>query len=362
MRPTLALLVLAACGSESSTASPVQLAPGDTAYCVALGADYKNNVGTMAVLGLPSLTLVKDVLHGAVSGDPVLRGLGGKLYIVNRSANNITVVDPASWTVERQFSTGANSDPQDLALAGTKAYVPLYNTGSLHVWDLAKSDTAPATTIDLSSYDPDGAPEANSVVVAGGRAYVTLDLLDTAMLPKPRGRGKIVVIDTTTDKIVTDFDLNYTNPYDFMVARGDTLVVATLADFSGVDGCLEQVVTGASPHAASCLVKNSDLMGTISAIAVGTTDTYLAVSAADFSSGQLRRVGSDGLLKPDTMNPAGEYPTDVAFAPTGHVIYSDSSAGGLRVFDLGRNQEITTAALDIGLSPATANAIVCQAR
>jgi YVTN family beta-propeller protein len=361
MRKLTVLTLVAACGSSSPPLSG-KLPASDTAYCVALGADYTNKVGTMAVIGLPSLTVLKDVLPGAVSGDPVLRAIDGKLYVVNRDDNNITIVDAATLAVERQFSTGAKSDPQDIALAGQKAYVPLYNVAGLQVWDLSRADDAPMKTIDLGSYDPDGVPEANSVVVAGGRAYVTLDLLDTQKLPQPRGKGKVVVVDTQTDQVATDLDLTYSNPYDFMFARGSTLVVATLADFSGVDGCLEQIVPGAAPALQPCLVKNSDLNGTISAIAVGPAELYLAVSASDFLSAALRRVGGDGQLKPGAMSAAGENPTDVAYAPSGHLVYSDTNAGGVRVFDLAQGKELTPSALAIGLSPASANGIVCLGR
>jgi hypothetical protein len=355
MRKFLIVLCLAACGDNSL---PVNLPATDHAYCVTLGADYKNNVGALTVLGLPSMTLVKDVLHGAVSGDPVVRALGGKLYIVNRTVANVTVIDPTSWTVERQFSTGANTNPQDIALSGSKAYVALLGSANLQVWDLSTTSNQPAKTIDLGSYDSDGVPEANSVVVSGGKAYVTLELLGTDMMLTPRGPGKVVVIDTQTDMVTGAFDLHHEDPLDFMFPRGDGLVVATTGD----KGCLEQVVTGASPHAGDCLVKNDDLDGTVSAIAVGPTDTYLAVSAFDFSSAEIRRLGSDGKLADAALTPTSEQPGDVAYAPTGHIVYNDFATNGVRVYDLTQGKEITSAALNIGLTPAGVNGIVCLAR
>ena len=369
IRTLAAAFALAACTtSESENPNGPKFADGDTAYCITLGADYKNNVATMAAVALPSRTVTKALLPGAAVSDPVLRAEGGKLYVVNRSANSITVVDTESWTVQEQFSTGAGSNPQDVAVTGSKAYVAAYGTGSIQVWSLGTKAQAPAKTIDLSSYDPDGVPNANSMVIAGGRAYVTLDLLDTQTFPQPRGNGKIVVIDTQTDDVVTAFDLTYTNPYGFMFPRGDGLVVATQADFGGVDGCVEQIATGSTPGLSPCLVKNGDLGGTVSAIALGTNAMYLAVTAFDTSfneTAKIRQITSAGTLMPDSMTPAGEVPTDVAFAPSGQLVYGDqttSASGGLRVYDLATQKEVTTAPLDIGLVPVAQNGIVCLPR
>jgi hypothetical protein len=324
-----------------------------------LGADYKTNVGTLSVLGLPSMTLATDGLHGAISGDPVLRLLGGKLYVINRTIANVTIIDPTTWTVQRQFSTGANTNPQDIALSGTKAYIPLYGSAGLQVWDLATSSSQPLKTIDLSSYDSDGVPEANSVVAVSGKVYVTLDLLDTdPKMPMPRGLGKIVVIDAATDAVTTSFDLTAANPYDFMFGRGDGLVVATISS----DGCLEQIVTGASPHTGSCLVTNDDLDGTISAIAIGASDTFVAVSAADYSSAEIRRVGSDGKLVKDALTPSTQTPTDVAYASSGHLVYNDTATGGVHVYDLTMGKEITTKPIALGEPSVYANGMVCASR
>src|SRR5262249_56345850 len=120
------LFLLAACSDSSDQVTSPSFATGDTAFCVTLGADYKNNVGAMAAVALPSLTVTKDILHGATSGDPVIRAFGKKLYVINRAAGNVTIVDTTNasdWTVEAQFSTGTTSNPQDVAVAGNKLYV-----------------------------------------------------------------------------------------------------------------------------------------------------------------------------------------------------------------------------------------------
>lgn len=357
---------MTACGS-TITGQPAALSSlpeSDTAYCVALGADYMNDVGSLSILGLPSLTLVKNLLPGTVSGDPVVRSYGDKLYVVNRNVANVTIIDTETWTVERQFSTGAGTNPQDIALVGGKAYIPLYAMSKgLLVWDLSKPDREAGETIDLSSYDPDGVPNANSVAIAGGKVYVTLDLLDEKS--KARGKGKVVVLDPQTNTVVTAFETAFPNPYGFIFPRGNTLLVPSLSTFTDDDGCLEQIATGATPGNAGCLVAADAFKGKIGTIATTSTVTYLTISEfdADFNEvSSLRRVGADGLLEAGSLTPPGQVPSDVAVAPTGHLVYNDVTAGGLRVYDVAQQKELTIAALPLGLSPARSNAIVCLPR
>jgi hypothetical protein len=358
------------CADDDRANVAVELPATDTALCVALGADYANNVGTVAVIGLPSLTVVQDMVPAAISGDPVLRAHGDRLFVVNRVANNVTIIDPSvsPWVVESQFSTGPNTNPQDIAVDGDRGYVPLYGAGELQVWDVsARNPGAPVATVDLSWLDEDGVPNAHSVVVAGDRAFVSLGLLDTQTFPQPRGKGKVAMIDTGNHQLVGTMELTYENPYDFMFRRGETLIVSTFADFSATRGCLEQIDLGASPHVGACLVENTAVMGTINSIAVAPADLYFAVSAfgpaPDFeATGQIRRIDAGGNLIPGSLTPDTQLPSDVAYAPSGHLVYADQAAGGLRVYDLAAGREITTTALSLGLSPTFANGMVCLSR
>ena len=63
---------------------------------------------------------------GAALGDPVLRYIDGKVYVINRfGSNNVTILDGKTLCSSiEQISTGANSNPQDVAVVGNKLYVP----------------------------------------------------------------------------------------------------------------------------------------------------------------------------------------------------------------------------------------------
>ena len=364
MRKALVILLFAACNSDDPSLTGL-LPDSDAAVCFALGADYRNNVGLLSVVGIPSGTPVSNLLPGSVQGDAVLRTDGQRLFVVNRTANNLTVIgrddSQIGWRVEQQFSTGAMSNPQDVAIVGDKVYLPLYGSKDLLVRDLV---TQEEKGIDLSSYDTDGNPDANSASVVGGKVLVTLDLLDwSGMFPVPRGNGKVVLVDPTSDAVVGDVPLSYENPYGFMFPWNGGAIVASVTDYSGVTGCLHAL--SMDPPAARCLAENSALGGTVSAIAVGPDATYVAVSSFDAEFNQvahLRRLGGDGTLEPGSLTPDDQLPTDVAWAPSGHLVYTDSKIGGLRIYDPATGAEITAAPVNIGLAPVYANGVVCLDR
>ncbi len=159
--------------------------------------------------------------------------------------------------------------------------------------------------------------------------------------------------------------MNYPSPSGQLVVRGATLLEATLAGSDGVDGCVEQISTDASPSVLPCLVKNAVLGGTVSAIAVESLATYLAVITFDAESvetGSLRAIDAEGSLAPQPLTAENEVVTDVAFAPSGHLVYADQAANGIRVYDLARRAEATTAAIGMGLPPVPSGGIVCLAR
>src|SRR3990170_2040683 len=79
-------------------AGPRDAAPAATCTCLVLGADFTSGTAIASTVALPSLAVVKDVVP--VQADPVVRALGGRVFLINRfGADNVTVVDPADWTV-----------------------------------------------------------------------------------------------------------------------------------------------------------------------------------------------------------------------------------------------------------------------
>src|SRR5262245_44680957 len=141
MRNALLSLFLSACGDASvgirqpspdgrptwADGVPDSAAPSTTCTCVALGVDYQAGVGTIARLELPSLVLTHDAVPGGASGDPVVRVDSGRIFVVNRfGADNVTVVDGQIFALVAQFSTGAGTNPQDVAVHGDTLFVPVF--------------------------------------------------------------------------------------------------------------------------------------------------------------------------------------------------------------------------------------------
>jgi hypothetical protein len=353
-------LGLVACGGGADgDDDPADAGPTTTATAYALGTDYEA-AGILSRIDLPALTVSPGVVAGVASIDGVIRAVAGKLYVVNRFGfDNVTIVDPATGQLVDQISTGSGTNPQDVAVKGDKLYVAAFNSPDLIILDAANPGAAP-TTIDLSSYDADGVPEAGSVLLVGDTLFVTLALLDGTFTSSG---GKVVVIDTTTDEVTGAFDLTYKNPFGRLTATpaggalGGDVLVTTTEDYGAGPGCVERITTGPSPGAGGCLVENATLGGFAGVTGWGGERVWLAVSTSA-TEGKLVSVMPDGTVQNASMTPTTQQPTDFAVCPTGHIVVSDATGGGLRVYDES-GAELTSQVLDIGLPPAFADGVIC---
>jgi len=372
------VLLAAACGGTDEHVDPMvdaavdgpggdgPITPMPTAIAVA--GDF-NVTGILSRLDVASRTMTPNALAGVAGGDPYLRVLGNELFIVNRaSGENITVVRRSPLGFVDQFGTGGGSNPRDVAVVGDKLYVPALGTAGVVVIDRT---TRATTTISLASLDPDdGKPDCVSAYAVGDRVFVSCGLLDQSFMP--RGNGRIAVIDTTDDSLVTDFELPFPNPLGNMVATppgstfGGDLLVPTVPSFTDTStGCLVRVSTGSTPAANGCAVTNQDADGYLNHVDVSPDGDKVWLASfrysADFSMefGTLRAIDlTDGTLGPVVSNSA-HIINDVAACPGGYVVAADATFGaaGLRVYKDGSEQ--TTTALDIGRATGPGNGLVC---
>ena len=375
MKRLLFVLLLVACGDNKTT--PDARGPGDSGSdgrnpvprAVAVAGDFGSpGVGTISKLEIDALMISQNLVPGAVLGDPVLRTYGGKLYVINRfGSNNITILDAKTLALEDQISTGANSNPQDVAVVGNKLYVPALGTAGVVV--ITRGATA-QTTIDLSALDTagadDGQPDCMSAYAVGTKVYVACGLLDNFAAAE---NGKVAVIDSTTDTMTGSVTLNYRNPYGFFVQSpvdstyvGDLLIATVPSFVDYATGCIERISTGATPTAA-CGLTNTELAGYANKLAIGDDALYLAVGTLDSSfsnpTGKLRAFDlGTGTLAASPLSPTSQLIVDVAACPGGQVVATDQTlnAGGLRVWRDG--VERTTETISIGMPPTT-NALVC---
>ncbi|HEY5943955.1 MAG TPA: hypothetical protein VIV40_00615, partial [Kofleriaceae bacterium] len=325
--------------------------------------------GIISKLDITKLDMRQNLAPSAAQGDPVLRYYGGKLYIINRfGSNNVTILDGKTMQLEEQISTGANSNPQDVAVVGNKLYVPAYGTAGVIVVTRGSTELE---TIDLSSLDTmgmnDGKPDCVSAYAVGTKVYVACGVLDNFNAVEV---GKVAVIDTATDTMVTSVAMNYKNPNGFFMRApegstyGGDLLIPSVPSFTNyATGCIERVSTAATPT-VGCGLTNQELGGFANKLAVADDGSilYIAVDTYDANFNQTGALKgfdlSSGMLWPGAVSATTEIISDVAACPGGDVVATDATfnAGGLRVYR--DSTERTTAAMSIGLPP-TVNALVC---
>jgi hypothetical protein len=351
----VSILVLAACGSS---AAPAPDAPPAATRAVIVAGDF-TSTGVLSTFD-PATREVKMNVGPpmAVGNDPVLRHAGNELFIVNRAENNITILDDQTFALKEQLGTGADSNPQDIAVVGDKLYVPTYKTRGVTV--LTRGSTA-ATVIDLSADAPDGTPECNSAITVGTDVYVSCELMQDFPATVP---GKVYVIDSKTNTIKpgATITLVHKNPFGLFeqvpagAPHGGELVMATVNDFVE-PGCLERFAPGAT--ASACWLTVGDLADQLPSYASRTTFqflpgvevTYFAVPGMFPAADLLAYDMTSDLLWAGAINATSEVIGDVAACPTGETIVYDgaAAASGLRMYSDG-GVELTTAALPIGIA------------
>lgn len=355
---------LAGCGDDSRTNPPA----GPPRAVIVAGDFNPGHPGVLSTYDPASGAVGTNIGPAMVVGDdPVLRHIGRELFIVNRAdGNNVTILDDQTLAFKEQLGTGPSSNPQDVAVAGNKLYVPTYGTAGVTV--LKRGSTATAV-IDLSADDPDGLPNCESIYLVGQDVYVACQLLDNTQefLP-PRGPGKVYVIDTATDRVRATLTLGHDNPFSLFeqiptgAPHAGDLVVGTVL-FDDGSGCVERITPGATPAASGCLVSNADLGGYASRIAfeadAGGSISFFAVPTT-FPSANLRAFDMPtNLLWSGPLNKTTEIINDVVVCPEDQIVVADTTknANGLRVYE--GSAETTTAALAIGLPPTSTHGLVC---
>jgi len=350
--------------SDTPAADAPDVRPA-TSRAVVIAGDFKlGDPGVLTTLDTMTRAVVKNAGPAlAIGSDPIVRHVGHELVVVNRGENNVTILDDQTLALVAQLSTGANSNPQDVAVVGNKLYVPTFAGPGVTV---LTRGTSTRTTIDLSADDPDGEPDCNSAFLIGTELYVSCELLENF---QPRGPGKVYVVDTTTDTVETSktITLTHKNPFGLLEQVPDAaphagdLVISTVEDFSG-PGCLERITPGVTT--STCMIENSALGGYASRITFdtghGQSVMWAAVAVFDFTHANLRSYDLvTTTLSAAPLSPDGQKIVDAVQCPSGHLVVIDSTqnANGLRVYDGGTEQ--TTAALPIGISTFSQHGLVC---
>jgi len=308
------LLLLAGC-SKDQPAGPQCL--GGAASVQACGAfdgltaasDYTSSaVGAFDADG--GLSVASGVDLGT---DPALEVSRGRAFYIARSEDRLFELDPgcgaprAEISVHHASDTGS-SNPQDVAVAPDGSlWVPWYNVGTLLVSDACG---APKAILDLSSYDPDGNPEASAIRIVdtpgGSKAFVTLQVLDPDYgSTKPSLMLRIDVASATVDKAVT---LQGRNPFS-VYQEGTDLWLADPGNFdAGAEPGAGVEAFDTTTSSSVLLVKEADLGGSASDVAVtpgcgaaivadSTEVNATSLVTFDPDAGTILRPASNAVLK-----------------------------------------------------------------
>ncbi len=259
---TAAAAVLAAAGCSDDSENPAGPSGGnECGEILAVTTDYAT--GSLAVVsGDSTADVAKDV--AAVHADAVARVHDGLVWIVNRlGADNIQVLDPAAgFSTIRQFSTGAGTNPRDIAFgeAADRAYVSRALSASLLEIDPRSGAHVREIALDVYA-DADRIPDMDRLLYVAPRIYVALQRIDFGGgTYLPVAPSMIAVYDTEADSLV-DFDpalagsqaillqgLNPTAPMIWNARRGEILVPE-----SGVYGVNDAGIERVDPVAGRSL-------------------------------------------------------------------------------------------------------------
>lgn len=336
----------------------VDATPTSTAY--AAGSDF-SSAGTLMRIDLPGLDTMPNAVPGAVSPDPTIRYIDGRVYIVNRSVfQSVAIVDPETDSIVASIPTGAGTNPWDVAVKGNALYAAALGSPDLLVFDIENPLDAPGT-ISLAALDSvDGIPDCNSLYLVDPLLYVSCGVLDDSF--QPRDKGKIAVINVNTSQHIGTFDLTYKNPIGLLRRApesgdlGGDLLIPTTEDFGAGPGCIERINVQTS-SLRGCLIENSALGGYAAVIQFANDKVYASVSG---TPNKIFAISTSGVRDADPLTPAEHSALDFAICPTGEIVANDKAAEVVRVYDSeGVELTMTSTGIPLGLNPVWTNGITC---
>ncbi len=358
-----ATIFVPGCGDDGGGVDIPGLPSGDDVV-VSLGSNY-SDTSVLSRVVLPQLFVDVAGIDGVASLDPIIRHRGDYLFVVNRFGfDNVTILDASDHSLVGQISTGAGSNPQDVAVIGTRAFVATFGGKGLVVFDLANLD-AGVMAIDLSSVDPDDEiPNCIAVEIVEGDVWVACGRADdNDDYLTPRGVGRIAIVDGDTQTLTSTVDLQHASPVGFFLQGVDRVYLSTVPSFfePASDGCIERLKTTGSSLGDGCLIDNQTLGGYAAGLS-WTTGSILAAVVTGFDAddfGALGKVlsvdGDDGSVI-DTLTDSSVRAFDVAVCPSGAWVAADATKG-LRVYE-GDGAELTDAPIDIG-APVVQGGTIC---
>lgn len=266
--PAVAFVAALSCTDESDRRARGQC--GDVELLVA-ASDYSSTL----LCAAPGCADERTIGLGT---DPYLVTSESRAFFLARDLDVVYELDPRCGTAIRSFSLKelarpdgpANANDAAVAPDGT-VILPLYGSGRLAFVKDGKVDLA--STVDLSSFDPDGNPQANAarVVPVGGvpKLFVSLERLDDRDLLRSKQPSWMLRLDVATRAVEATIELAGRNPFNAMAELDGALFLSEPGSFDLADeelAGIERFDTATST--TQLLVRERDLGGSVAEVAV----------------------------------------------------------------------------------------------
>jgi len=291
-----------------------------------------------------------------VSSDAVGRWHDGRYYVVNRSASNIQVLDPAQgMATVLQFSVGVGRNPQDIAFATDgRAFVSCYDAALL-----LEVDPVAGGVLDSWSTagfaDADGLPETGWMLAVADRLFITCQRLNRDGWWEPTGPGRLLVFDMDAGTWGAPVVLAGSNPAPplSLSPDGTRLLAPTVGLYGLLDAGFETVDL-ATLTSSGLLVTEQQLGGEIvDLVMTGPDRVWSVVSDTSFRTHLKTFDPAGGVAPANVKSASGYHYPDLAWDGGDLVYLCDRATGsaGLRVFDRASAAELTAAPIPTGRPP-----------
>lgn len=260
--------VVAACSSSDTGASPGACS---SVELLVAASDYASSV----VCGAPCCEISAATSGVDLGKDPQLTTSNGRVFFIARDNELVFELDAKTGRPSARYNVhgdgpGPAANPHDAAAAPDESiWVPLYGRAQIAILRGGKVDG----TIDLSKYDADGNPQAESIRIVSvdgvPKAFVALERLDDADKLTSKQPSQMLRIDVATRNIETAIELAGRNPFNPMEEAGGALYLAEPGNFDRVDepfAGIERFDT--KTGATKLLVTEKDLGGSVTQLAI----------------------------------------------------------------------------------------------
>ena len=331
------------------------------------------STGSYSVVDLTSRNVFKDLKLGGVHSDAIARFFvnpsafpNGRLYVVNRlDADSIQIIDPQLGFItptNGEISVGNGTNPQDIVFVSVnKAYVSRLASAQLVI--LNPTTLVQLGVVDLSSLvtpnDGDGSPEPAYMLMHNGFVYVALQHIDFTQPQLPKvANGEVVVIDPTTDSIMTVIELHGKNPFsEFQFNPAlNRILISSVGDFGVIDGGIEAINPDTNTVDAQFAVSEETMGGDITAfVTVSRTKGFAIVTDTNFANSLITFDPSSGQRLNTLVGPLNVFMPHLAINSQNEVYVAvmgtTIATSGLRIFDALTDNEITSTPLNVGQFP-----------